>query len=243
MKQGEYRNMADFDHTHWYFLGMKRIMISILDMVYKGKSNLKILDAGAGTGWFTETLSKYGDVTALDISEEALRFCRERGIKNIIQADVAKIPAFDNTFDLIICSEVLYHKYVKDDLVVLKEFYRVLKPGGRLLVKVPAHSYLWGVHDTVNLTRQRYEPQDLERIFLNSGFVIERMTYANFFLFPIVYLKRKMEKKTINAEESDIKKTLAPVNFILLTILRVEAFLLKFINLPQGSSLICLGRK
>jgi len=236
--------MAAFDHTHWYFLGMKRIMTTILDTKYESNSKLQVLDAGAGTGWFTEVLGKYGNVTALDISEDALRFCRERGIKNTIQADVAKIPVKDGSFDLIVCSEVLYHQYVKDDGEVMREFNRVLKPSGRLLVKVPAHSYLWGMHDTVNLTKHRYEKDELRKIFLDNGFIIERITYANFFLFPLVYLKRRMERKIHNVqEESDIKDTPRAINSLLYLILSLEAKLMCFVNLPQGSSLVCLGKK
>ncbi len=111
------------------------------------------------------------------------------------------------------------------------------------MVKVPAHMYLWGKHDAMNLTRQRYEPGELREIFEKNGFTVERMTYANFFLFPVVYLKRKLERRSSGEAESDIKETSSLVNSLLLTVLRVEALFLRFVNLPQGSSLICVGRK
>lgn len=218
-------------------------MLGVLDVVYKDMRHLKILDAGAGTGWFSLALERYGYVTALDIEKEALRVCKERGIK-ILQGDVAAIPAPDASFDLVVCSEVLYHQYVKDDALVIKEFCRVLKPGGRVLVKVPAHAYLWGAHDRMNLTRKRYEPEDIRNIFLSNGFVIEKLTYANFFLFPAVYIKRKCERIRSSSDvSSDIRATPVVLNFLLANLLRFEAFLLRYIDLPQGSSIVCLGRK
>jgi SAM-dependent methyltransferase len=243
MKAEEYRNMAALDQRHWYFLGMSGLMLAILDTRYRAVKALHILDAGSGTCWFTQALATYGNVTALDISTEALSVCRARGVKGLIQADVAQIPVKDGEFDLVVCSEVLYHEYVKDDVAVMKEFYRILKPGGRVLIKVPAHMYLFSKHDAMNLTKRRYEPNQLKEIFEASGFEIERMTYANFFLYPAIFLKRKLERLSKGAAESDIKETSKPVNRLLLAVLRAEAFLLRFVNFPQGSSLICLGRK
>lgn len=243
MRSDEYRNMAARDQRHWFFVGMKRIQMSILDSYYRGARNLKILDAGSGTCWLTQALAKYGEVTALDISEDALRVCRERGVQNIVQSDVASTPFADAAFDVVVCSEVLYHQYVKDDSAVMKEFNRLLKIGGRVLVKVPAHAYLWGMHDSVNLTRHRYEPQELRKLFTDNGFTVEKITYANFFLFPIVYIKRKLERRTPDSAASDITETAAPINAVLLWILSFEAFLISHMSLPQGSSLIGVGLK
>jgi len=224
-------------------VGMKRILLGIMDSQYRGAHSLKILDAGSGTCWLTQAMMKYGEVTALDISEEALRVCRERGIQNLVQSDVAKMPFEDATFDVVVCSEVLYHQYITDDGAVMREFNRVLKPGGRALVKVPAHVYLWGMHDAVNLTRHRYEPQELKKLFTDNGFAIEKMTYANFFLFPFVYIKRKLERTASDTAESDIANTAVPINAVLLWILSFEAFLIPYMSLPQGSSLIGMGVK
>jgi SAM-dependent methyltransferase len=243
MKEEEYKNMAALDGTHWFFLGMKTIMLSVLDSAYRTPVRLNILDAGSGTCWFSHSLQKYGEVTALDINADALKVCRARGIAKCIEADIAEIPTPDNEFDLIACSEVLYHQYIKDDGAIMREFHRVLKPGGRVLVKVPAHMYLWGKHDAMNLTRHRYEPREVRKIFEDNGFIIERLTYANFFLFPFIYLKRKMQSSTKDEAESDVKETNPIMNTMLLAVLYTEALLLRFIDLPQGSSVICLGRK
>jgi len=243
MRREEYQNMAALDRRHWFFVGMKRIQMSILESYYKDARNLKILDAGSGTCWLTQALAKYGEVTALDISEEALRVCRERGIQNLVQSDVAAMPFEDVSFDLIVCSEVLYHQYIVDDTAVMKEFLRVLKPGGRVLVKVPAHEYLRSAHDTINLTRHRYEPQELRQLFTRNGFAIEKVTYANFFLYPFVYLVRRFSR--VSDAQSDIQETGSLLNWFLLNVLSLEAWLIGkcSIALPEGSSLIGVGRK
>lgn len=236
--------MANLDQRHWFFLGMKAIMLALLDTRYTHiGAKLRILDAGAGTCWFTQALGRYGQVTALDIEKDALQVCERRGIEKILQGDVARIPVANASFDLLVCSEVLYHKYVKDDSAAIREFNRILEHGGRVLVKVPAHNYLWGGHDSINLTRKRYEPEEIRKLFVDSGFIIERITYANFFLFPVVYIKRKLERVIGATPASDIAPTFSLLNFILLSILRFEATLLRYIDFPQGSSIICLGRK
>lgn len=246
MKKEEYKNMENLDQTHWWFLGVTSIILSVLNRYYKGSKDLEILDAGSGTCWLSLSLMEYGKVTALDIEESVLGICRKRGVSEVILADVQDMPIKDNKFDIIVCSEVLYHLYVADDAKAMNEFYRILKPGGRLLVKVPAHSYLSASHDKANLTRKRYEKHEVRDLYIKSGFEIDFLSYANFLLFPIVYTKRMIENlfnKGGGEDKSDIRKTWGPVNFILLSILRFEGWLLSKTALPQGSSILCVGRK
>ncbi len=243
MKQEEYRNMRTNDETHWWFLGMAACKIALLERFYKPSQRIDILEAGCGTGWFTKKLEKFGAVTAVDIEEKALEICRQRGITALIKADIAKIPVQDSLFDLVVCSEVIYHTYVPDDVAVMREFKRILKPGGRVFISVPAHQFLFSPHDVVNLTRQRYSKKQVRELFEREGLDVEFITYANFFLFPIVCAVRMFQKITHAAAASDVKKTIEPVNTILFAVLRVESLLLRYISLPQGLSILCIGRK
>ncbi len=235
--------MRNLDHSHWWFLGMTAIIDGVLRRYYRGKTDLEILDAGCGTCWLTFSLERYGRVTALDIEPETLRICRERGIQKTVEADIQNISLPDKSFDLIVCSEVLYHKYVMSDRLVMRVFHRLLRPGGRVLVKVPAHAYLSGAHDEVNLTRERYEIEGVMALFSETGYVIDFLSFANFFLLPLVYLKRKTETMFKTKPASDIQKTAKPLNFLLTMILRFEGMLLSRIRLPGGSSIIAVGRK
>lgn len=243
MIKSEYENMGAQDQSHWWFLGMTAIIDGVLQRYYRGRSGLSILDAGSGTCWLVPALSKYGRVSALDIEPEALRICRERGVKETIQADIQNIPLPPASFDLIVCSEVLYHMYITSDVAVMRGLHRLLRPGGRVLIKIPAHAYLSGEHDKVNLTRERYEMKQVRKLILETGFELDFISYANFFLLPLVFLKRKSEKLLRSKPESDIKKTFAPLNLLLTLILRLEGKLLSRIRLPEGSSIIAVGRR
>lgn len=243
MRKDEYENMHNLDEIHWWFRGVTAIVLSILDRTYKRASAMRILDAGSGTCWLGSALRRYGTVDALDIEPSLEPICLSRGVQRMIVAGVESIPVPDESYDLVVCSEVLYHLYVKDDQQAMREFYRILRPGGRLFVKVPAHKWLSGQHDRVNLTRKRYEKQDLRELFGNGGFVLEFLTYANFFLLPIVYLKRKFERGMSSHETSDIKRTNPIINWALFSIMRLEALILRHSALPQGASLIGVGRK
>lgn len=236
--------MRNLDQSHWWFLGMAAVILGVLSRYYRGRADLEILDAGSGTCWLARPLSRYGQVTALDIEPEVLCICRERGVKKTVEADVQRIPLPDQSFDLIVCSEVLSHEYViSNRLVVMREFHRLLKPGGRALVKVPAHAYLSGAHDAVNLTQERYEIDTVRRLFSEAGYTVDFLSFANFFLLPLVYLKRKGEKMFKAKLKSDIQRTAAPLNFFLTLVLRCEGVLLSKICLPGGSSIVAVGRK
>lgn len=243
MKKEEYANMLSMDQIHWWFLGMTEIMTHVLGRFYRDGANLRVLDAGSGTCWFSTALKKFGSVTALDIEPSLEQVCKSRGVERFVAGDVAAMPLEDGMFDVVVCSEVLYHQFVKDDTRVMKEFLRVLKPGGRVLVKVPAHAYLGGAHDEVNLTRHRYEKSEVRALFINSGFKVEFLSYANFFLFPIVFLKRMLERVLPGELGSDIRPVSTFLNMILFGVLRCEAAILSRMRLPQGSSIICVGRK
>ena len=235
MIKSEYENMLQLDQSHWWFLGMTAIILGVLDRYYKNRTDLEILDAGAGTCWLSLPLARYGRVTALDIEPNVLNICLKRGVGRVVSGDVQKIPLPDQSFDLVVCSEVLYHKYVTND--------RLAMPGGRVLVKVPAHSYLSGSHDEVNLTRERYEIDGVRKLFWETGFKIDFLSFANFFLLPLVFLKRKLEKLFQSKPESDIQRTNLLLNWLLASILKFEGWLLSKISLPAGSSIIAVGQK
>ena len=235
--------MRKNDEGHWWFLGMGEIMESVLNIFMNNREDSKILDVGCGTGWFSKKLLKYGNVWALDMEEIALDICRERGINNLVNADAAAVPFPDKTFDLIVCAEVLYHQFVDSDATVLKEFYRLLKPGGIVLVTVPAHSYLFGPNDKVNLTRRRYSKRQLESLFKTAGFKIRLISFFNFFLYPVAIAKKILEIFFPQKNKSAIRTTPAVLNLFLFNLLKIEAFMIVRFGLPQGISLICVGEK
>jgi len=243
MKKEEYKNIFILENNHWWYQGMQKISRGLLAPIVKNKNNLAILDAGCGTGGMMVSLSQFGQVWGIDISPEALAFCRRRKLKNVKLASVEKIPFENETFDLITSFDVLYHQWVKDDTQALNEFFRVLKPGGYVLLRVSAYNWLRGKHDKIVATRHRYSKKELCQKTKKSGFIISRATYANTILFPAAFFMRLLENFSSREENSDIKPTTKMVNQVLKNILFLEAFLIRRLNLPFGLSLFVLAQK
>ena len=162
----------------------------------------RILDVGCGTGANLLMLSKYGDAEGVDVSEDALAFCRERGLENVKLGAAEELPYDDGTFDLVTALDVVEH--LDDDLAGLREMRRVLRPGGRVLLFVPTFMFLWGLQDDVSNHRRRYRLPELRRVLEQAGFEIERTTYANItFFLPILVMRKLMRVTGIKAESEN----------------------------------------
>ena len=149
----------------------------------------RILDVGCGTGANLLLLSKYGDAEGVDISDDALSFCRERGLQKVTKGAAEELPYADGLFDLITAFDVVEH--LDDDVAGLKEMRRVLRPGGRVLLFVPTFMFLWGLQDDVSNHRRRYRLPELSRILEQAGFEVERTSYANITFFLPILLDQK----------------------------------------------------
>jgi ubiquinone/menaquinone biosynthesis C-methylase UbiE len=139
MEPSEYQMMYEVEDRHWWYVGMRRLTMQLLNGVYGNRPKLMILDAGCGTGAAAEYLSSFGTVTGLDLSPLALAFCRQRGLRRLNRGSVTQLPFPDGSFDLVTSFDVLYHKAVGAYQNALAEFHRVLKPRGRLLLGLPAY--------------------------------------------------------------------------------------------------------
>lgn len=243
MLKEEYLNIFKNQENHWWFKGMEEINFSLLNHYLKDRKNLKILDAGCGPGVALSYLKKYGQVIGVDKSEEALKYAQKKG--RVQKADIANLPFKKESFDLIVCLDVLYHVWVKDYQKVLEEFGRVLKKKGLLLLREPAYNWLQSSHDLIDFTRERFCRTKIEKGLNQAGFKILKLSYINFFLFPVVVLKRLPEILKIKKKrpKSDIFALPPLLNFFLFSCLRLEAFLLKYINFPFGSSVVCLAQR
>lgn len=220
---------------------MAAINTSFLNKYLPKKNNLKILDAGCGPGAALLYLSRFGDVLGVDISDEALKFAKKRG--KVKKADISSLPLKDKTFDVVVCLDVLYHKWV-DAKKAFLEIKRVLKPGGILLIREPAFDWFRSSEDVASQTKHRFTTRELKRELENS-FDILKLTYANFFLFPVAFLKRLpevigMKRKKGVGDASSVSPLL---NNILFFIFRTEPLLLEYINFPFGTSVLCVARK
>ncbi|MBU0568831.1 class I SAM-dependent methyltransferase [bacterium] len=246
MNREEYQIMYEAEDTFWWYVGRREIILSFLNKAVtdRGK-DIKILDAGCGTGKILQSLKDYGFSVGIDISREAIQFCKIRGLENISQASVMNLPFRDGAFDLIVSLDVLYHSWVKDDCSTMKEFGRILKEDGMVLITLPAYNFLKSPHDKAAHTKHRYTRREVKKKMEEASFLVERATYFNTILFPLICVVRLWGKIFISNKKvkSDIKPINPIINMILTFVLWIELKIIQQIDLPFGLSVLCMGKK
>lgn len=243
MNREEYERMHRAEQTHWWYVGMRAIGFALLDgaLAEQQREGLRILDAGCGSGANLVQLQARGRAFGIDLSAEALELCRSRGVP-VARAGVLQLPFEDACFDCVTSFDVLYHRWVADDLAAAREMVRVLRPGGWLLVRVPALRALWGAHDEAVHTRHRYTRGELRRLLRAAGVTPLRASYANSLLLPAVALRRWLDRLT-GRRGSDLTPLPAALEWAFGRVLGLEARLLRRVSLPLGASVVALARK
>ena len=205
---------------------------------------MKLLEVGCGTGINLQVLEKFGTVYGVDISDDAINFCKIRGIKNIKKSNVMNIKFTDNMFDVVTSLGVFYHKNVSDDVRGMKEIYRVLKPKGRFFIFDCAMMCLYGKHDIAFHGIRRYSKKELESKLKQAGFTVEKISYVNTLLFPAVYLNRKLGKLSKSKPKSEVQESISPiVNLILKILYKTELRGIRYFNYPFGVNIFAVSRK
>jgi SAM-dependent methyltransferase len=246
MEPSEYDNIARLEQQHWWYVGMREIAAAMLASVCPPASPgapapaRRILDAGCGVGGGLRWLSAFGQVTGIDLHPLAIRYSAQIS-QRVSRASVQSLPFAGETFDLVTTFEVLYHLSVSDDVAALAEMRRVLRPGGWLLVRLPAYDWLRGAHDRHVHTRHRYEAAELKTKLGAAGFAVRRLTNVGFsFLAPAVLLRRAQASQQT---ETDVTLPAPLVNRLMLAGLRAEGLWLRAFNLPAGLSLLAVAQK
>lgn len=246
MERAEYEVMAAVEDRHWWYGGMRAIAAALLDPIYADRCNLHILDAGCGTGGNALFLRRYGHVVGMDLAPEALELGAERLPGVLTRASVLTLPFANSSFDLVTSFDVLYHRAVPDETEALRETARVLKPGGRMLIRLPAYEFLRSKHDRAVHTRRRYTARQAEDLLRAGGFTVERRSYINSLLFPIPLAQRLIERAipALERGDSDLALPAPLVNEVLRWPLATEAaWLGRGGRFPFGLSIVCLARK
>jgi SAM-dependent methyltransferase len=245
MDPSEYRAIYTVEDRHWWYAGMRRVTLALLEETYGRRDDLDILDAGSGTGAAMRYLSRFGRVTGIDLSPLALGFCRERGLAALSKSSVTALPFAAARFDLVTSFDVLYHRAVGDYHDALREFHRVLRPGGRVLLRLPAYNWLRGHHDAVIHTERRFTAGGLAESLRAAGFAVERLTYANTLLFPPALAKRLLEPLLPAGDpgRSDIAPNPPWLDSARSSVLGAEAAWLRRRDLPFGLTVIALAQR
>jgi ubiquinone/menaquinone biosynthesis C-methylase UbiE len=249
----DYESLYGLEATFWWFTGMREITAALVDSVMSPSRNRRVLDAGCGTGGNLSWLKRYsanGERVGLDLVTEALSFCRKSGLKPLVQASVTHLPFVDASFDLVTSFDVLVQLPGENaDEDSIREMYRVLRPGGKVFVRVAAYEWMRSGHDEALSTQQRYTLQRLRKKLEQSGFQVRRATYANTGLLPLAIFNRLLLKPLrLTSAGSDVKPLpphLRWLDKIFKTILTAEARRLARpgARFPAGLSAICVAEK
>lgn len=246
MNKKEYKNIYVNEGSHFYYVATHNLVLSLVKKylpITNNKSPITILDAGCGTGLLAKKLEQFGKVTGVDYSFEAIKNARKRKL-NVVKASIDKLPFPDNSFSIVTSVDVIYHEWVEDDQKALNEMYRVLRPGGILILKVPALKWLKLGHDKFVYTKRRYDKNELREKMEKAGFKIEKITYINIVLLKLALMKYIIESIHHSEEvESNVTKLPGLINQIATTILNIEYALAMKIDFPIGMGLIAVGRK
>jgi SAM-dependent methyltransferase len=246
MEQYEYEVMAAVEAAHWWYRGMRALAAAWLEPAYAGRTDLQMLDAGCGTGGNGEFLGRYGAVYGLDLEPLALSLAQRRMGRRLARGSVVELPFADGQLDLVTSFDVLYHRAVLDETAALREVLRVLKPGGRLLIRLPAYQWLRSAHDRSVHGRYRYTAGEVRTMIAGSGLRLERLSYVNSLLFPLPVAQRQLERvlPQLGGGGSDLALPSGFVNAALQAALYLEAAWLRDGGrFPFGLSILALAQK
>ncbi len=244
METAEYRNIFKQERSHFFYVAVHRLIRKLV-VKYRlsDSSDLKILDAGCGTGGLIKVMKGLGEILGVDISSEAVKLAGRRGVK-ALKGSVMKLPFGTNVFDVVTSVDVLYHQRVDDDKA-LREFLRVLKPRGVLVLRVPADKSLTSLHDQFVHTRQRYEITELGRKLTKVGFKIRWLSYIHSPLWPMAKIQVAKERLTNQKEsKSGVGRLPGWINWLLTVLLNIETDLvLAGWQPPMGIGLVAVAQK
>jgi SAM-dependent methyltransferase len=242
-----YEDIYNAELTHWWFCGRLHIVTSLLRRFAPKSRPLRVADVGCGMGASLEALGEFGWVAGLDYSATALGFSRQRGFLRLLAAALPSLPFPDAEFDIVCALDVIEH--IDDDAAAVRELWRVCKPGGLLVVTVPAYEWLWSEHDDINEHKRRYTRPLLRKRLTLPGSELVRLSYMNTLFAPPAMLFRLLrnlggkKKSAASDMKSDVFPLPRPLNAIFKFLFSSENIWLRYAPLPFGISLICILRK
>ncbi len=258
MRHDLYEDMFLKEQDYWWHVGKRLIVYKLLEKYLPrpkaARRTRRALDLGCGTGRNLDSLAHYATPVGLDSANEALEFCRTRGHRHLVQA--MSLPFAPDSFDIVTALDVVEH--VDDDLATLREVYTVMRPGGILLISVPAYMQLWSYWDDILGHRRRYTTRTMRRVVEQAGFQVRKVSHSNLaILVPASALRmiKGLRHQAVeraytrgftsepSTPETDFVPVPRPINAALTAYYRLESSLLRHYNLPFGLSVVCVAQK
>ncbi len=243
-----YTQYFAFEQNDWWFEARRRIVLELIESHWsESNDHATLLDAGCGTGITLEYIERFGQACGVDNQMVALKFCRIRNAKRLTCAPIENLPFADASFDIVTCLDVIEH--IDEDQSAVNEIARVIRPGGLLVLTVPAFQVFWSDHDVINHHKRRYRRNDVRRL-LSKYFTIDLLSYYNIHLFPLAVLVRMVKRIEMMIWPSAVRKVKAEntylprsINGLFSRIFGSEIIWLKRGPLPIGLSIICVAHR
>ena len=239
MERVVYQQMAELDERHWWYRARRKILAELIRREARPPADAQILEIGCGTGHNLAMLGEFGHVDGLELDEEARALSEKRLGRKVMSSplpELAEVP--DLHYDLIGAFDVIEH--IEDDRSALASIAAKLKPGGKFVVAVPAHKWMWSAHDVVNHHKRRYSRRSLKALIEASPLELAKIGYFNSLLFPLAVAERAASKLR-GKENADVNLPPPPLNAALETIFAAERHLVGRLPLPPGLSIFAVA--
>jgi SAM-dependent methyltransferase len=239
MERSVYDQMAELDQRHWWYVARRKVLSALIERTVGGRRDLAILEVGCGTGHNLAMLGRFGTVDALELDPEARSLAEKRLGKKVM---ASPLPALDEVperhYDMVGAFDVIEH--VDADRAALESIARRLKPGGKLVMTVPAHQWMWSAHDVANHHKRRYSLRGLRRLFGGSPLRLEKSGYFNSLLFPLAVADR-IGSRIRGKDSADLVLPPAWLNASLEKSFALERYAIGRLPLPPGLSLFAVA--
>ena len=239
MEREVYEAMAEHDERHWWYRARRQVVAELIRRKVSLPEGARLLEIGCGTGHNLTMLGEFGSVDALEVDPIARGMAEKRLGRTVLSSPLPALDGLpDDTYDMVAALDVVEH--ISDDTAALEGIARVLKPGGKLLMTVPAHQWMWSAHDVVNHHQRRYSKGGFKRLVDKSPLQLDSIGYLNSLLFPLAMAQR-LGSKITGKEDANLAPPAEPINQVLERVFALERRVIGRIPLPPGLSLFAVA--
>ena len=239
MEREVYEAMAEHDERHWWYRARRQVVAELIRRKVSLPEGARLLEIGCGTGHNLTMLGEFGSVDALEVDPIARGMAEKRLGRTVLSSPLPALDGLpDDTYDMVAALDVVEH--IPDDTAALEGIARVLKPGGKLLMTVPAHQWMWSAHDVVNHHQRRYSKGGFKRLVDKSPLQLDSIGYLNSLLFPLAMAQR-LGSKITGKEDANLAPPAEPINQVLEWVFALERRVIGRVPLPPGLSLFAVA--